>query len=229
MEGRKAIDVAKIFIKENIDGLNNSLNGNMKMNKLLYFSQLISLAMENETLFDDDMYAFEKGVVVESVRKEYKNNYSKLIEECSSFNMELNKKEKNIIEITKDIFGSIDSNELSELTHQHEIWKYYYSKSTTNSNCGCKYNTYESRININDFNDKFRKDLDTIKDVVSSYFQIKEEENDEQFIELNGIKFYYDPNDISLSEEIVLELERFPAIDNAYSLYIDDKQGLVIY
>lgn len=229
MEGRKAIDVAKVFIKENIDGLNNSLNGNMKMNKLLYFSQLISLAMENETLFDDDMYAFEKGVVVESVRKEYKNNYSKLIEECRSFNIELNKKEKNIIEITKDIFGSIDSSELSELTHQHEIWKYYYSKSTANSKCGCRYNTYESRININDFYDKFRKDLDTIKDVVSSYFQIKEEENNEQFIELNGIKFYYDPNEISLSEEIVLELERFPAIDNAYSLYIDDKQGLVIY
>lgn len=228
MEGRKAIDIAKVFIKNNINGINNSFSGNMKINKLLYFSQLISLAIDSETLFDDDMYAFEKGVVIENVRKEYKNNYENLIEESYSTIIKLSAKEENVIKIAKDIFGSVDSSELSQLTHQHEIWKHYYNISTKDCNNGCKYNTLKSRININDFYSKFKNDLNMISDIVASYYQIKEED-DEAFIELNGVRFYYNPSEISLNEETVVQLESFPATDSAYSLYIDNKQGLVIY
>ena len=45
---RKAIDFAKYFIKEELDNPRNSFDGNMKLQKLLVYSNLINLALYNK-------------------------------------------------------------------------------------------------------------------------------------------------------------------------------------
>ena len=69
----KAIEVASWFINNDYIP-SNTKSGNLKLNKLLYFAQLISLVKRQKPLFKDELYAFENGVVVEDVRKEYYEN-----------------------------------------------------------------------------------------------------------------------------------------------------------
>ncbi|WP_291566997.1 MULTISPECIES: Panacea domain-containing protein [unclassified Clostridium] len=223
----KAIDIAKSFIKDEVVGLDNNYAGNMKINKLLYFAQVVNLVLEDEPLFDDCMFAFENGVVVENVRKEYRDNYRDLVKGAKELVMEFPANVQQTLEITKEIFGSISSRELSDLTHQSEIWKRYYDESIQ-SGGHYFYNTEKSRIDITKFYDEFKCDLDNVKLMLESHFETNNIE-EEDYIEIKNVKFYYNPNQININEELRYELENFPADDNAYSLYMDDKQGLVIY
>ncbi|NME45135.1 hypothetical protein HF861_09615 [Faecalicoccus pleomorphus] len=66
---RKAQDFAKYFLKIDSDLNSNSYNGNLKLQKLLVLSNLVSLAEYGTLLFDDPIYTFENGCVAENVRK----------------------------------------------------------------------------------------------------------------------------------------------------------------
>ncbi len=46
------LDCAKYFMK-NATGLNNSFDGSMKLQKLLVFSNLVNMALNNKPLFKD--------------------------------------------------------------------------------------------------------------------------------------------------------------------------------
>lgn len=221
----KAIEVAKWFMNKNED-ISDSLTGNMKLNKLLYFSQLISLVKNKKPLFQDDLYAFKNGVVVENVRQEYKANYTQLKRESRNYKNNFNCKDEDVIKITNDIFGSVDAEELSRLTHEHSCWKDYFSKSKDEDVQGY-YHTDESIISINRILNNYKCDLDLIENILSAY----EEDDDysEDFIEVNNVKYYYNPNEISLDKETMNILKNFPANENAYSLCIDETQGLIIY
>ena len=94
----------------------------MKLQKLLFFAQLISLAKNNKLLFDEEFCAFENGMVMENVRLEYKNNLSKLLNYSGN---DLSEDDLEILELTKNIYGSEDADTLSNMTHQFEYWKKY--------------------------------------------------------------------------------------------------------
>ncbi len=52
----------------------------------------------------------------------------------------------------------------------------------------------------------------------------------EKIIEINGIKFYYNSTELNINDYIkTLELFTLKAEDSAYTLYIDETQGLVIF
>ena len=73
---RDVYDFAKYFIKKGADSLPNTYDGNMKLQKLLTFADLISIAKYGKPLFNDPVLAFKNGCVVEKVRQRYKNDYS---------------------------------------------------------------------------------------------------------------------------------------------------------
>ena len=60
----KAIDAAKWFVNQNCDMPRNTFDGNMKLQKMLFFAQLIHLARTGELLFEDPILAFKQGSVV---------------------------------------------------------------------------------------------------------------------------------------------------------------------
>ena len=71
--------IAKWFINQNLDNPSNSRDGNMKLQKLLFFSQLIYMCQnKGKTMYNDEFNAFEHGMVLESVRLEYQNSFSTL-------------------------------------------------------------------------------------------------------------------------------------------------------
>ncbi|WP_261133052.1 hypothetical protein, partial [Bacillus sp. Marseille-Q3570] len=82
----KALDLAKWFIKHDFDKPKNTIEGNSKLQNLIYFSQLIHLAKNGDTLFNDKIYASENGSVIEPINKQY---YDKdFISEASVYNGE---------------------------------------------------------------------------------------------------------------------------------------------
>lgn len=166
MNKTNVFDCAKWFLENNLDTPRNSLEGNMKLQKLLFFAQLISLAKNNKLLFEEEFCAFENGMVMENVRLEYKNNLKKLL---NYKRKELTPEELEILELTKNIYGSEDSETLSNMTHQFEYWKKYLQKSNNESNFKDKNKSFVP-------NKELKKELDNIRDVLDAYNIINNEE-----------------------------------------------------
>lgn len=125
----KPIDVAKWFMSQELDKPTNSFDGNMKLQKLLFFSQLIYMCQnDGKPMFDDEFNAFEHGMVLEKVRKEYQNNYINLYNSCKNA-IALPKDVLKALILTKEIFGDCNANELSEMSHEFEAWNKYYRNS----------------------------------------------------------------------------------------------------
>lgn len=222
----KAIEVAGWFLNNNIQA-SNSKSGNLRLNKLLYFAQMISLVKRGKPLFEEDIYAFENGVVVEDIRCEYQNNYYSFIDKAKSKKKEFTNEEDDILKITKLLFEDASARELSDLTHEHKCWKDYFNRSTRSENKnGYKYNKEDSMIPIKSILSDYQEDLDLVRNIIYAH-----EDNDieEDIIEVNNIKFFYNPKEICINEAVLTELHNFPGRDAAYTLYIDDLQGLVIY
>jgi len=66
----RALTIAKHILKICADHGDNLTN--LKLQKLLYYSQAWYLALNDETLFSDDIEAWVHGPVVSSVYQEYK-------------------------------------------------------------------------------------------------------------------------------------------------------------
>ena len=56
-----ALDFAKVFLKRGLDTNRDTYDGNMKLQKLLFFSNLVSIAEKGKPLFTDPIYAFANG------------------------------------------------------------------------------------------------------------------------------------------------------------------------
>lgn len=123
------LDVAKWFIKENLISPENTIQGNTKLQKLLFFSQLIYMAKNDKrTMYDDKFCAFENGMVLEKVRLEYRNNYNELYNSTQEM-LEFPENVQEALNLTKEIFGDCSAEELSELTHEFDVWNKYLKKS----------------------------------------------------------------------------------------------------
>lgn len=90
----------------------------MKMHKLMYFSQRESLMYNKELLFDATFYGWKFGPVLTEVRSEFRmlKPFSNVEEAVSEQTMELL---KNVLER----YGSLSSWKLSSLSHEEFSWK----------------------------------------------------------------------------------------------------------
>lgn len=158
MKKTNVFDYAKWFLENNLDTPRNTFKGNMKLQKLLFFAQLISLAKNNKLLFEDKFCAFENGMVMENVRLLYKNDLDKLLNyKRKDFSAE----DLEVLELTKNIYGGEEADVLSNMTHQFEYWKKYLSLSSNNN--------YKNKKKAEIPNEELKTELDNIKDVLDAY------------------------------------------------------------
>lgn len=90
----------------------------MKMHKLMYFSQRESLMYNNAPLFDGTFYGWKYGPVLREVRSAYMSGalLSKKFEKVSEDTVELL---KSVLER----YGSLSSWKLSSLSHEEFSWR----------------------------------------------------------------------------------------------------------
>lgn len=217
---RSALDVAKYFIKQGLDNTPDTYDGNMKLQKLLVFADLVSLALHNELLFEDDILAFENGCVVESIRLRYRNDYSMLLRDSNAYDPNFTTKEYETLHKTIGLFGHLDARELSELHHGFEFWKAAYSRS--GGEAGFKHKS-RSVITKSDMQAETVKILDALNAVQDTALEKLHSEV------VNGVSFYYDPSEIKLDDGVLDYLDKFSrkADEKAYSIYYDDGELVV--
>lgn len=220
----RAIDLAKYFMKNELDEPRNTYDGNMKLQKLVYFAQLIHLAKFGEPLFEEPIYAFKNGSVIENVRHAYKYKLDWLVSEANSFDNDFNEEINETLTLTKKIFGDLSAVELSDLNHQQFSWKSFYDRSIDELT-----NFHHKEESIIDIDSIIEHDLSKVQQLITAVELDDEEDMD--FEVINGVTFYYDPFSTILNDEIIKELEEFAleCDESVYSFYIDENVGLVIY
>jgi uncharacterized phage-associated protein len=90
----------------------------MKMHKLMYFSQRESLMYHDEPLFDGTFYGWKYGPVLKEVRSEYK-----LEEPFSGVESSVAEGTLTLLESVLERYGTLSSWKLSSLSHEEFSWK----------------------------------------------------------------------------------------------------------
>lgn len=218
------LDIAKWFVKYNLDTPRNSLEGNMKLQKLIYFSQLVHLAKYNEVLFDEPILAYENGCVIEEVRVAYKNDHYSFVSQSNTLKEDFNDNQLETLKITAEIFGKITPEELSELNHLHSSWIEAYERSKGIG--GFRFREH-GVISIDVIRENDLQKINKMLDAFEVSYNYKQE-----YIIVNGVTFYYDPREIKLTNQVISELEEYSRENNSdtsYSVYLDEKIGLVVF
>ena len=208
-------DYAKYMLKQNLDTKRNTFDGNMKLQKLLVFADLVSLAERGERLFEDEILAFEQGCVIEKVRLRYKNDCFSFVADSREFNPEFSQEEYDILNLTIALFGNLSARELSDINHAFTFWNTAYHKSIESDGFRDKNNAVVSV-------DAMCKDLDRVRDMIAAFRETQSENQAKEII--NDVVFYYTPNDPELTDDILTQLYRFSlsASERAYSIFLDN-------
>ena len=169
------ITVARWFISQNLDNPSNSRDGNMKLQKLLFFSQLIYMCQnKGKTMYNDEFNAFEHGMVLETVRLEYQNNFNGLYKESKSTINIPEDVEKALI-LTKEIFGNCSENDLSDMSHQFKAWNKYFTKSINKIG---GYNKSKSKVPYSELKEELYK-MEKVLSAYDSSSKIEEGEDED--------------------------------------------------
>lgn len=112
----KIIDVAAYIIKKYADVSSEKLD-EMKLHKLLYFTQRETFAITGSVAFDSEFEGWKYGPVCRAVRNAYCNG------EIIVKTNDISDKLKYIVNNVILEYGSLASWRLSELSHQDTSWK----------------------------------------------------------------------------------------------------------
>ena len=115
-----AHEVAKWYIFNNPELASGYIDENTKVNKLLYFSNLMYKCVKNEALIIDDFIAFPNGPVVFSVYRDYRyNGLNELPTQCPI----IEGLPRKVLEIINFVYGNYSAQELVEESHTHSLWR----------------------------------------------------------------------------------------------------------
>lgn len=216
-----AFKYAKYFIKNGYDNVRNTYDGNMKLQKLLFFADFINIFKFGEPLFYDPVMAFADGCVIEDVRIHYKTECDKFCVESETDIPDFSMNEIEVLNLTTSIFGKLSGRELSELNHNFNFWKTAYDRSLLEEG-------YRNKILAVITPEEMMKESDKIDSVIDSFTRNNEISHKSEVI--NGISFNYDSGNITVNENIYSKLLDFSlnADDLSYFIYIENGE-LVIY
>lgn len=210
------------YVRNELDYPRNTKSGNMRLQKLLYFSQLVHFAEFGKPLFDDPIYAYEKGCVVDSVLNDYHRYHYQFIHNAYTMTDSFTSSEGFTLDLVKEVYGGKDAEELSDLNHDHECWKIAFKRSYVSENYK------EKSLSKVEKDEAFENDVKSIKKVVDAYKESRKHPEEAVYI-LGGTEFYYDPREIMINDELISYLDNFAGEEEAFSIYMDPSQGVIVY
>ena len=122
-----AYTIASWFIQRNAQAVRNEDAGNLtllKLLKLLYYAEGCSLALTGNSLFDEDIVAWEHGPVVVEVYSKYCSNpYSLPVTEQDSIDAsKIEPEDQELLEQVFQVFGQYSASGLRNKTHAETPW-----------------------------------------------------------------------------------------------------------
>lgn len=187
-------DVARWFISRNPELASGYIDENTKINKLLYFSNLMYHCIYNENLISDDFIAFPRGPVIFSIYRDYRyNNLGRSVQ----YDVNPDKKELEILNIINFIYGNRTTEELVGESHTHSLWKNVEHLIPNNPKINFE-NIDPELIEYNKVLYRTYADLD--------FANLAKEK-------INDNIYYYFKNSFEMTDEIIEKLESFDKYD----------------
>lgn len=188
-------DAAEWFIKKNKLATDYR---NLKLNNLLYFSELMHFSVLKEKMFDKDFIAVENGVIVYDIYTHHGRvpKYSKNEDIETKYNIGL-----QIMKIINFLYAHKSDNELIEIIHSHNIWK-----------------EKTDLIPFNNFDNLKIEFKNASQDLIEFYSNIYNAYKDVNFDNLvmrqiGENYFYYFKDKIHLDEKMLSELSEYPKFE----------------
>lgn len=210
-------NVSKWFIDNNVDAAYPSLNGHLKLQKLLYYAQAMHLATTDEPLFENRIEAWENGPVVKDMFIEYRhNNFVERTRDEELNYGDFDEKTLKVFQIINHVYGTQSSEQLVDLTHSEEPWSELEDEA-------------KNRMNPEITKEKMKNYYKSLEDIYMLY-----EDHDfssEVTEKINGNIFVYNKDETKFSENEFRNLwnlgDEFRG--EKYFVYKDDDGELIIY
>ncbi len=123
-----AIDVARYFLAQSDPDAGDTMS-NLKLQKLLYYAQGVTLALTEKPLFSDPLEAWLQGPVVPSVFRKYKEAGSGavILEEAQSEEgdgiEEFDESTREILDEVYQVYGQFSAWKLRSMTQEEPPWR----------------------------------------------------------------------------------------------------------
>lgn len=115
--------IADYFLAMQTEDAGDSIS-NLKLQKLLYYAQGVSLAEQGKPLFQEDFEAWEHGPVIPAAYHTYKDNGSGAIAKPESLDLtQYSEEEKELLSTVYNTFGQYSAWALREMSHETQPWK----------------------------------------------------------------------------------------------------------
>jgi uncharacterized phage-associated protein len=128
-----AVDIADWFVARANREVKEEFGegvSNLKLQKILYFAQAASLALDDEELFADEIYAWNFGPVINPVYHNFKDHQSTAIKKPKGEKyLSIKSDTTSFLEDIWQLFGKYSAAKLVEMTHAHAPWKDTYDGS----------------------------------------------------------------------------------------------------
>lgn len=198
------VDLAKWFMNKDVHLRDGTNDANTKLNKMVYFSNLMYYSKFEEKLNNDIMERWDNGPVSRDIYKDYR--YYNL--SSSELTAPLPDKVKKVVEIVFFVFGQRSARSLSDECHTHNIWLN-----------GKRNDVLEiSNIDAN------------VKEYMKNLYEIYETiDFDTIGIEkVNGNSFYYDKTTVDNNDEFIAFLSSFDiGLDEVPFIFKEDGEYIV--
>lgn len=117
----KAIDVAEYIIN-----YPDIYVDNLKLQKLVFYAQAISLVINDKPLFQDRIEAWAYGPVIPVLYRQYKN-YEQQLPLDSEFKTSIRGDALKAVDLSIEHYGNMTGSQLITLTHSEKPWQDAYS------------------------------------------------------------------------------------------------------
>lgn len=99
---------------------------NLKLQKLAFYSQAVSLVIHNKPLFNDRIEAWDYGPVVRSLYSKYKSFEQDIPHSQAEF--KLSAEDMEAVDLALSYYGNMTGSQLITLTHSEKPWQEAYAK-----------------------------------------------------------------------------------------------------
>lgn len=198
-----AKDVARWFLFNNKELCSGDRSGNIKLNKLLYFSNLMNNVIKGENLIKENFEKWDNGPVIPSIYRDYRyhslfeNNVAEYNENCNN---------EIILKIVNFVYGDNSAEELVDESHKHSIW---YELNKNEYLDFSKIAKKEQLMMLNLYN--LYKDID-----IDNIAKEKILDN----------TYYYYKDEFDLTEDIVSELKKMEKME--YPVFLEKIDGELV-
>lgn len=117
------LDIANKILVKGASSEEGELISNLKLQKLLYYMQGFHLAVFNEPLFEEDLYAWQYGPVVPEIYHRFKGFNNSGIEPTQEAITLTGEREEELFNDVFSVYGDYSAIGLMNLTHQERPWR----------------------------------------------------------------------------------------------------------